>query len=356
MFNNNDKSKELQEIIKKASTEKTPLNIIGHGTKSFYGHSVPGDKLEVSTHHGVIDYEPSELVLTARAGTLLTEIEATLEKSGQMLAFEPPHYGENATLGGTIACGFSGPRRPYAGAARDFVLGIQCINGKGERLKFGGQVIKNVAGYDVSRLMVGALGTLGVLLEISLKVLPKPAYEVTLVLEQSADEAVKSMNQWAAQPLPLSAACYLDGQIMIRLSGTKGGVKTAMRQLGGEEYAVGPHFWQNVREHQSAFFKDDTPLWRLSLAPGTPPLDFLSGQWFLDWGGAQRWLKSDLAAKDIRAAVATVRGHATLFRNNPRDETVFHPLSSPLAALHHRVKKAFDPQNLLNRGKLYQEM
>jgi glycolate oxidase FAD binding subunit len=353
MFDNNDQSQKIQEIIKTASIEETPLNITGNGTKSFYGQSAQGDKLDVSIHHGVVDYEPSELVLTARAGTQLTEIEATLDEAGQMLAFEPPYYGDNATLGGTIACGFSGPRRPYVGAARDFVLGIKCINGKGELLKFGGQVIKNVAGYDISRLMVGALGTLGVLLEISLKVLPKPVYEVTLVLEQSADEAVKSMNHWAAQPLPLSAACYVDGQIMIRLSGTEGGVKTAMRQLGGEEYAQGEQFWQNVREHQSVFFEDDVPLWRLSLAPGTPPLNFLLGQWFLDWGGAQRWLKSDLVAEDIRAAVATLRGHATLFRNNPRNEAVFHPLSSPLAALHYRVKNAFDPQSILNRGRLY---
>jgi glycolate oxidase FAD binding subunit len=356
MFDDNDESQKLSEIVKNAFTGQTPLNITGNSTKSFYGQSIQGQKLDVTTHYGVVNYEPSELVLTARAGTRLTEIEATLEEAGQMLAFEPPHYGKNATLGGTIACGFSGPRRPYAGAARDFVLGIKCINGKGELLKFGGQVIKNVAGYDISRLMVGALGTLGVLLEISLKVLPKPAYEVTLMLEQSAEEAIKSMNQWATQPLPLSAACYVDGQMMIRLSGTESGVKTAMRQLGGEEYAVGQQFWQNVREHQLAFFKDEAPLWRLSLAPSTPRLNFQEGQWFLDWGGAQRWLKSFMAAEEIRAAVATVKGHATLFRHHSGNHTVFHPLSSPLTALHHRVKNAFDPQSILNRGRLYQKM
>ena len=351
----NDHSRELPETIKSAYNNQTLLHIIGNGTKSFYGYPAQGQRLEVSNHCGVIDYEPSELVLTARAGTPLFAIETILEKSGQMLAFEPPHYGACATLGGTIACGFSGPRRPYSGAARDFVLGITCLNGKGELLKFGGQVMKNVAGYDVSRLMVGALGTLGVLLEISVKVLPKPAQEITVVLAKEPNEAIKTMNTWAAQPLPLSAAAYVDGLVYVRLSGTAGGVKAAVRQLGGEEYDQGQQFWQDLREHQQPFFQDNTPLWRLSLAPGTPPLK-LSGQWFLDWGGAQRWLKTDAPADDIRATVAAVGGHATLFRSPDRANSVFHPLPPPLAALHSRVKKAFDPQRILNRNRLFKEV
>lgn len=351
---NHDHGDALQEIIKQACSHQTLLNIIGNGTKSFYGYPSQGQPLEMAKHCGIIDYEPSELVLTARAGTELVAIEAVLEQGGQMLAFEPPHYGKGATLGGTIACGFAGPRRPYTGAARDFVLGIQCINGKGDKLKFGGQVMKNVAGYDISRLMVGALGTLGVLLEVSLKVLPKPVQEVTLVLEKTPNEALEVMNTWAAQPLPLSAASYVDGKVYVRLSGTEGGVKVAMQQVGGEIYQQGRLFWQDLREHHHPFFQKETPLWRLSLAPGTPTLN-LPGQWLLDWGGAQRWLTSDAPANEIRAAVTTVGGHATLFRNHQNIKPIFHPLSPALAALHERVKKAFDPQQIFNRNRLYQE-
>ena len=352
LSNSNDQSRELQETIKQAYTEQTLLNIIGHGTKSFYGPPTQGQPFYVATHYGLIDYEPSELVITARAGTPLTEIEAVLDEQGQMLAFEPPHYGNGATLGGTIASGFSGPRRPYAGSARDFVLGIQCLNGKGDLVKFGGQVMKNVAGYDVSRLMVGALGTLGVLLEVSLKVMPKPVHEITLVLEKSPDEAIKAMNTWAAQPLPLSAASYVGGQVYVRLSGTKGGVKSAVHKIGGEEYVTGRYFWQALREHQHFFFQNRSPLWRLSLAPATPPLD-LPGQWLLDWGGAQRWLKSDASADDVRAAVEQVGGHATLFRGQNKGAPIFHPLSPPLTSLHRRLKKAFDPKLILNYRQLY---
>ncbi|HAI68664.1 MAG TPA: glycolate oxidase subunit GlcE [Gammaproteobacteria bacterium] len=347
----NDKSSALQETIKQAYANQTPLNIIGKGTKSFYGLPAQGERFEVAGHCGVVDYEPSELVITARTGTPLTAIETTLAQGGQMLAFEPPHFGEGATLGGTIACGFSGPRRPYSGSARDFVLGIQCINGKGEILKFGGQVMKNVAGYDVSRLMVGALGTLGVLLEVSLKVLPKPVYEITLFWEKTPEEALKLMNTWAAQSLPLSATCYVAGQVYLRLSGTQAGVKAARRQLGGEIYHQDKPFWQNVREHQHPFFQEPTAQWRLSLAPATPPLN-LPGEWFLDWGGAQRWLKTDASVDEIRAAVTAVGGHATLFRNPDRieeTEAIFHPLALPLAALHRRIKKAFDPLMIFNR-------
>jgi glycolate oxidase FAD binding subunit len=344
-----DNSHTLQESIKEAYAKQSPLNIIGQGTKSFYGQPREGERFQVAEHCGVIDYEPSELVITARAGTPLSVIENTLEQSGQMLAFEPPHFGQGATLGGTLACGFSGPRRPYSGAARDFVLGIQCINGKGEILKFGGQVMKNVAGYDVSRLMVGALGSLGVLLEASLKVLPKPVYEITLVWEKTAEEAIKLMNTWAGQPLPLSAACHIGEQLYLRLSGTEAGVKAAKNQLGGESLEQDKRFWQNVREHQHPYFQESRPLWRLSQAPATPGLD-LAGEWFLDWGGAQRWLKTEAPVKQIREAVNTVGGHATLFRHPDQTQAIFHPLPQPLAALHQRIKKAFDPMMIFNRS------
>jgi glycolate oxidase FAD binding subunit len=342
-------SMELQASIKEAYENKTPLNIIGNNTKSFYGSAVNGETISVANHSGVIDYEPAELVLTARAGTPLSVIEKVLNEQGQFLAFEPPYFGENATLGGTIACGFSGPRRAYVGAARDFVLGIQAVNGKGEILKFGGQVMKNVAGYDISRLMVGALGTLGVLLEISLKVLPKPKYELTLALELDIDTAISKMNSWAGQAIPLSATAYVDDKLYVRLSGTESGVKKAQQQIGGEQQA--DKFWQELREHKHSFFQTQQNLWRLSLAPATKQLN-LPGQYFIDWSGAQRWLITDAPADEIRAAVNAVNGHATLFRSQESNIARFHSLPPALAALHSRIKHAFDPENILNRDKL----
>ena len=294
-----------------------------------------------------MSYEPTELVVTARAGTPLAEIEAALSEKGQMLGFEPPYFGEAATLGGTIACGFSGPRRPYAGSARDFVLGTKIINGKGEILKFGGEVMKNVAGYDVSRLMAGALGTLGVLLEISLKVLPKPAKELTLSFEMPADKAITTMNAWAGRPLPLSAACHLDNTLYIRLSGTEPGVRAASTKLGGAVVENGDGFWRELREHQRNFFQNDIPLWRLSVPPATPPIN-LPGKWLIDWGGAQRWLKSDAPANAIRQHAESVGGYVTLFRHDARNGATFHSLPAQLATLHQNLKRAFDPDGIIN--------
>ena len=314
MTNNADISQKLADAVREAAANHALLAIQGNGTKAFYTGALSGTPLDVTGHRGVVSYEPTELVITARAGTPLAEIEAALAERGQMLGFEPPYFGEAATLGGTIACGFSGPRRPYAGAARDFVLGAKIINGKGEILRFGGQVMKNVAGFDVSRLMVGAFGTLGVLLEVSLKVLPKPARELTLAFEMNAAEAVKQMNAWAAQPLPLSAACHADDTLYFRLSGTESGVRAAQAKLGGNAVENSERFWREIREHRLNFFQNGSPLWRLSIPSATPPID-LPGKWLTDWGGAQRWLKSDTPAADIRQETEEVGGHATLFRS-----------------------------------------
>jgi glycolate oxidase FAD binding subunit len=354
-INGGDRSLEIQEAVKQAIESRQPVHIRGGNTKSFYGRAAQGQPLDVSEHSGIVDYERSELVLTARAGTPLNQIEVILSERGQMLAFEPPHFGAAATLGGTIACGLSGPRRPYTGAARDFVLGAKIINGKGELLHFGGQVMKNVAGYDVSRLMVGAMGTLGVLLEVSLKVLPAPAHEITVVIEKDDEAALTAMNDWAGQSLPITAAGYIRGHVYIRLSGTEKSVATALRKFGGEQYGPGRQFWHDLREHTHKYFQTTTPLWRISLAPGTPMLK-LPGDWFVDWGGAQRWLKSDAPAEHIRTAVDEVGGHATLFRGGDRSGEVFHPLPGPLANLHRRLKNAFDPEHMLNRNRMYQEL
>ena len=352
MSGDSDISENLQAAVHAAIADRAPLSIVAGGTKQFYGRQAEGKPFDVSGNRGIVAYEPTELVITARGGTPLVRLETILAEKGQMLPFEPPHFGPQATLGGTIACGFSGPRRPYAGAARDFVLGVKCLTGKGEILTFGGQVMKNVAGYDVSRLMVGALGTLGILLETSLKVLPKPAHEITVALDQAEAGAIALMNTWGSQPLPVSAACFDGTRVYARLSGTEQGVMAAYKKIGGEVVKDGHVFWQSIREHRHPFFNDDLPLWRLSVAPATPQLE-LPGTWLLDWGGAQRWLKSDAPAAAIRQAVEAVGGHATLFRGGDRNTDVFHPLPEPLMALHRNLKKAFDPHGILNVKRMY---
>lgn len=333
-----------------AVEKRTPVAVVGGQTKKFFGRVSTGTPLDVSRHRGVVNYEPTELVITARAGTPLTQIEQLLASQNQTLGFEPPHYGPTATLGGTIACGLSGPRRPYAGAARDFVLGTKIINGRAEILHFGGEVMKNVAGYDISRLMVGALGTLGLLLEISLKVLPQPQRESTLAFALAASEALARMSAWAGEPLPVSAACYAGGILYIRLSGSEAAVRSARATLGGDEI-VNTELWHDLREHQLGFFQGEIPLWRLSVPPAAP-LPPLSGAWLLDWGGAQRWLKTAAPAQQVRDAAETVGGHATLFRGGDRAGEVFHPLATALAQLQRNLKRAFDPAGILNPGRI----
>lgn len=348
-----NKEQDILERVRDAASSATALNIEGGGSKQFYGHrSSSGATLETGGHRGILDYTPSELVISARAGTPLAELEATLAQEGQMLAFEPPHFGAHATLGGSIACGLSGPRRPWSGAARDFVLGITCINGHGERLRFGGQVMKNVAGYDLSRTLTGSLGTLAVMLEIHLRVLPRPEHDLTLVRDCSATEAIRHCSQWSGQPLPLSAACHYDGRLYLRLSGSQQGVQAAAEKIGGDRDRESTRFWEDLREQQLPFFGGNQPLWRISVPPASPPLE-LDGDSLLDWGGAQRWLRSELSATDIRSCVAAAGGHATLFRGDNHGAGIFHPLQPALLALHQRLKHSFDPAGLFNPGRMY---
>jgi glycolate oxidase FAD binding subunit len=350
-----DLTEPLRECVREAQVRGTALRIVGGNSKLFLGRAPQGNPLELAGHRGVVDYEPGELVMTARAGTPLAEVEATLAEHGQMLAFEPPRLGASATLGGTIACGLSGPRRPYAGAARDFVLGVRLLNGRGEVLAFGGRAMKNVAGYDVSRLMVGAMGTLGVLLEVTLKVLPKPALEMTLAHESTPAAAIETMNRWAASPVPLSGACYDGERVYLRLSGGRTAVAATRARIGGEPLDNGRAFWERLREQRHDFFAGDAPLWRLSVPPATPPLD-LAGGWLLDWGGALRWLCTTAEPQTVRAAASAAGGHAGVFRGGDHTGEVFHPLSPSLMALHRRLKQAFDPAGILNPGRMYAEL
>ena len=348
-------AQDIQEQVQTAAADHTPLAIQGNNSKAFYGRTTAGKVLSVSKHRGIIDYTPSELVISARAGTPLAELESVLAQEGQMLPFEPPHFAASATLGGSVACGLSGPRRPYTGAVRDFVLGVNCINGKGETLRLGGQVMKNVAGYDLSRTLTGSLGTLAVLLDVHLKVLPHPLLETTLVQGCSAATAVEYFNRWAGQPLPLSGACYLDDRLYIRLSGMPEGVHAAASKIGGEPLDDAGHVWEQLREQQLPFFAGDSPLWRLSVPAATQPLA-LDGDTLLDWGGAQRWLRSNLPADTIRSAAAAVGGHATLFRGGNHSGAVFQPLQPALLALHRRLKNSLDPAGIFNPGRMYPEL
>ena len=354
MGDQNDASAELAAGLVRAAAEGTPLAIVGGGSKSFLGRTPEGEPFHVRAHRGIVAYEPTELVITARAGTTLAEIETVLTDSGQMLAFEPPHFGATATLGGTVASALSGPRRPYAGAARDFVLGVKMLSGEGRTLTFGGQVMKNVAGYDMSRLMVGAMGTLGVLLEISLKVLPLPAQTTTLGFSLDAAAAIEQMNAWAGKPVPLSGAYHDKDRLFIRLSGTARGVAQAVERLGGDVVENGRR-WHELREHKLEHFDTAKALWRLSVPPATPPIA-LPGETLIDWGGALRWLKSECQGEEIRAAVSGVSGHAMLYREGDRAGEVYHPLSEPLMKLHQRLKASFDPKGILNRGRIYSEL
>ncbi len=357
-----DTSNELQQQVQEALRYLTPLTIVGGGSKSFLGRTTGrAQPVEIGKHRGIVEYDPRELVMTARSGTPLSEIESALDQAGQMLAFEPPHFGAGATLGGTVACGLSGPRRPYSGAARDFVLGCRMLNGRGEILRFGGQVMKNVAGYDVSRLMAGAYGTLGVMLELSLKVLPRPPASITVTHECSPAEAITVMSTLLGKPYPVDAACHHGGSCHVRLSGSEQGVKEARTKIPGDTMPDADSFWHALREHQQAFFERRSTLYRIVVKPATPPLE-IAGSWLLDWGGAQRWLYSDEDAESIRRRVAGVGGHVTVFRHGTQaDETarppqIFQPLSGPLLALHQRLKAGFDPKNLFNRGRLYAEL
>lgn len=326
------------------------VSIEGGATKSFMGRKSHGTTLSMSNHFGVIAYEPTELVLTVRAGTPLESVESMVTEQGQMLGFEPPAYGKQATIGGTIACGVSGPRRAFAGAARDFTLGAKVMNSDGETLNFGGRVIKNVAGYDVSRLMVGAMGTLGIILEISIKVLPKPDKETTLAFECRPPDAIKAMTDIMATTLPVTAAAFVDGRLLIRLAGTSRGVKAARRKLGGETEES--QIWSHIKELSLANLASEEPLWRVSV-PSNSPLADISGLQLIDWGGGLRWYKSSTPAATFRDAVTSSGGHATLFRGGNRDSDVFQVLPEPLMALHRRTKEAFDPLGLFNPGRMY---
>jgi glycolate oxidase FAD binding subunit len=435
---------QFREQVRAASAARAPLRIRGGGTKDWYGQAPSGSVLDTRAYAGVVDYEPTELVITVRCGTLLSEVEALLAQHRQMLAFEPPRFGSASTIGGVVACGLSGPRRASAGAVRDFVLGAQLMDGRGELLNFGGQVMKNVAGYDVSRLLCGSLGTLGLITEVSLKVLPVPFREETIRFEMDEITALSRINAWAGQPLPVSATCWRDGVLSVRLSGADAAVRAALLKLGGEQVGDGAGFWTALRDQTHSFFSAQAAqiaaagtsagdyathgaaagtgtgqhaargdvagavdagaggramhggaagagteehatygvaagggagvgaeargaLWRLSV-PSTASAIILRGEQLIEWGGAQRWLRTPAGADAsadaaaIRRTVAAAGGHATLYRlggGGGRGQEagdgapVFHPLAPAVARIHERLKAGFDPSGIFNPGRMY---
>lgn len=369
---------QLADCVRSAAEASTPLAIRAGGTKSFYGNAMDAAQvLDPRPYRGIVAYEPTELVVTVRAGTPLAELDAALDAQGQMLPFEPPYFGgENSataepTIGGAVAAGLAGPRRasfgPTYGGVRDFVLGASLLDGRGQVLRFGGTVMKNVAGYDVARLLPGSLGTLGVLLDLSIKVLPRPVAEATLRFAMGQEDALQRMNEWSGQPLPVSGTVWINDLLYLRLSGARAAVDAAEQRLtaahGGERIDAegAAALWRGVRDHRHLFFSPDDldlrPLWRLSLPSTAAPL-MLPGTQLIEWGGALRWLRSDAPAVAIRSQAQALGGHATLFRGGSpelRAAGVFTPLPAPIAAIHRRLKAEFDPAGIFNRGRMYPE-
>ena len=355
---------QLVDRMHAARARGATLQIVGGGTKTFYGEAPRGEPLFLRDLAGITSYEPSELVVTVRAGTPLAELESALAAKGQCLPFEPPRFATGGTVGGMVAAGLAGPSRAAVGPLRDYVLGLTLLDGRGELLTFGGQVMKNVAGYDVTRLIAGSWGVLGIICEVSLKVLASPADTATLEFEWDERRALEQIARWRAQPLPLQASAWCDGRLRIRLAGSRAAVLEARARLGGtavdQEAAFA--FWESVRDHRHDFFApaadelaQGIALWRLSVPPTAQPFS-LSGRQFIEWGGAQRWWRTTAPAVQLRAAAIGAGGHATLVRAADKSAGAFAPVGSELMRIHRALKDAFDPERILNPGRLYADL
>jgi glycolate oxidase FAD binding subunit len=385
----------ITDQIRAASAAKTPLRIRGGGTKDFYAEQLQGTVLDMRAHSGIVSYEPSELVVTCKAGTPLAGLEAALAEQGQCLPFEPPHFdaigtalapqGSGAsihsgkaaavpqgTVGGMVAAGLAGPARASVGGVRDYVLGLQMVNGKAEHLTFGGTVMKNVAGYDVSRLIAGSWGMLGVITEVSLKVLPIAPAETTLRFAMDEASMLHYVNTWGGQPLPLNASSWVIDAgaptLYLRLRGAQAAVQAACKRLSHEADGVrvdSPETradWNAARDLQLPWFKDGfargDDLWRLSVPQTAPPLHL--GDTMVDWLGGQRWVWAAAgdaqAAQRIRSTVHAAQGNATLFiaayANKIRATGRFDTLKSPLDRIHRQLKAEFDPAHIFNPGRM----
>jgi len=341
---------DLQEQVRAVAAAGGEVEIRGGGSKSFYGNAVEALPVEVGAHSGVVDYDPAELVITLRAGCRVAEVQALLAENRQMFGFEPPLFGDAATVGGMTAAGIAGPRRAFAGGIRDFVLGARLLDGRGQLLNFGGRVIKNVAGFDLSRMLVGSLGTLGVILEVSIRVLPMPETELTLAFEHAtAGEHIRWVNGLGSRPWPISASLWQDGQSCLRLSGSEQGVRHAARELGGEE--VAPR-WDELREQKLEFFDPQKPLIRVTLPPTHADLPVDLPQ-LIEWGGALRWFSGSGNIGDMRAGLESAGASVCAFRGHDAAVGIFHPLPEAMLRLHRSLKSSFDPARIFNPGRMY---
>lgn len=357
---------ELCQQVLAARGAERPVYIRGGGTKSFYGEQAAGDEipniavLDMSGYQGILNYQPSELVITARAGTPLADIELALDEQNQMLSFEPPRYGTGSTLGGCVASGLSGPRRMAAGSVRDFVLGTKLLDSTGNVLNFGGEVMKNVAGYDVSRLLAGSMGIFGALIELSIKVAPKPFQEATVVLELDESAALERFNHWRGLPIPITATAWLKeegdstGRLYVRVSGSEPAVANGVKKVGGERITetLAQDFWNSLRDQTHAFF-GARPLWRVAVPPKTSALG--AGPTLIEWNGGLRWLSAVTSPADLRESIARQGGHASLYRydSKPADLPVFHPLEPGLRNINCRLKQELDPVGIFNPKRLF---
>jgi glycolate oxidase FAD binding subunit len=360
----------LIDHVLSARETRTPLRLRGHGSKDFYGQTPRGEPLDLTPLAGIAHYEPTELVVTARAGTPLTEVEAVLAEQGQCLAFEPPRFGvegdhesRRGTVGGMVAAGLAGPSRAAVGGVRDFVLGAAMLNAKGDVLRFGGQVMKNVAGYDIARVLAGSLGILGPIVEVSLKVLPLPPARTTLRFEWREPRSLQQLQQWAALPLPLRASAWWNDTLVVQLAGADAAVRAATHHMGGERIDPGTaeQFWNGLRDQRDEFFvaaqeavRSGASLWRLSVATASPPLA-VDGEQLIEWGGALRWVINQADAATMRTLAASHGGHATEFRGSKRDGA-FTPLAPPLLRIHRELKARFDPDGIFNPGRLIPDL
>ena len=354
-IDSNDDSVNLLDQVRQAIADRTPLRIRGADSKRHLGRPVAGRDIDTRSHCGIVAYEPSELVVTVRAGTPLSTLNAALEDAGQMLPCEPPTFDGTATVGGMVAAGLAGPRRPWSGGVRDFVLGCRLISGHGTHLRLGGEVMKNVAGYDVSRLLAGSFGCLGLITEVSLKVLPKPRACQSVSLPMDAEAAMRTLVRWRREAMPISAACHIGRALHVRFEGGRGSVAQAVEQADGQvrpAEALGNGFWTLLREHRLPFFEDPRPLWRLSLPAQVWAAQPWLGDVLMDWGGAQLWLKSDAPSATIRQLAGDAGGHAMCFTPVAGVEP-FHPLPDDLMRFHRQLKQQMDPHGLFNPGRMY---
>jgi len=342
----------IKEQILAAIEQGKPLKIVGGNSKSFLGRDITGAKIAMADYTGIISYEPTELFITVKAGTLLSEVKQVLAEQGQMLAFEPAEVNTKTTIGGVVATGLSGPRRPYAGSVRDFVLGIRCINGLAQELSFGGQVMKNVAGYDLSRLLTGSFGTLSVILEVTLKVLPLAEFELTGCKKISKHQALEIMSELSCKSTPISAACYYKENVYVRFSGNEKVVKECLTEFELDEYKESNQFWSGLCDFKLPVFNSDKPIWRLSV-PVASKVNIESEHYLIDWGGGQYWFASEQASNEVFTMAEKLGGSALLFRGGDRHADVFQPLENGLFKLQQALKKSFDPHKILNPEKMY---